>query len=445
MKWSVWGVCLVFIGCSASVQARNPEIVPAPLGTCNGTSWSSLVLGRTTVRDIKKQFKTSRSDLPMSQELSQPKEAPQKIFALFADKHDDSPLSALLLRYSGSGPNLAELSKALGTPLRNYYQTGRLEDWKLVTFPGRGIVAFELNEGGQNTVPLLMVCPPAAAAAVCRELQSSVQPVTERRDPHANDPRVMLFGSAFVRADLKGLELSNGERQTVERTMIDTTAGGTMRYVVGASGSYETNVRGDFKPDQGGSLEVTSTISGLGPYGLVTGTGSSRKSLPAAKDVAAMYSGINSTNYTVALYEALEQAASSFHNAMMASGPPPLPVIRAEQWQRLMDDLRERSRTLALSMPSSPSGPLSEEPPPAESVSVKPPRPAVPALSPATPASRPAPAQSLFTFQNGAQATGILLSFDGKTYTVATPKGMRRFRAAGIKSMQTLAPVLVQR
>ena len=441
MKWSVWGVCLVFIGCSASVQARNPEIVPAPLGTCNGTSWSSLVLGRTTVRDIKKQFKTSRSDLPMSQELSQPKEAPQKIFALFADKHDDSPLSALLLRYSGSGPNLAELSKALGTPLRNYYQTGRLEDWKLVTFPGRGIVAFELNEGGHNTVPLLMVCPPAAAAAVCRELQSSVQPVTERRDPHANDPRVMLFGSAFVRADLKGLELSNGERQAVERTMIDTTAGGTMRYVVGAPGSYETNVSGDFNSDRGGSLSVTSTISGLGPYGLVTGSGSSSKSLPAAKDLAGMSSGINSTYYTVALNEALEKASASFHDAIMASGPPALPVVRAAQWQRLTDDLRERSGALALSMPPLSSGPLSASALPAEIAPIKP---SLPAIS--TPAAPTSPrVQSLFTFQNGAQATGILLSFDGKTYTVATPKGMRRFRAAGIKSMQTLAPVLVQR
>ena len=53
--------------------------------------------------------------------------------------------------------------------------------------------------------------------------------------------------------------------------------------------------------------------------------------------------------------------------------------------------------------------------------------------------SRLDPAQSLFTFQNGAQTVGTLLSFDGSIYTISTPKGMRRFRAAGIKSIQTLA------
>lgn len=50
-----------------------------------------------------------------------------------------------------------------------------------------------------------------------------------------------------------------------------------------------------------------------------------------------------------------------------------------------------------------------------------------------------APPLSQFTFLNGSQATGTLIRFDGSTYTVSTPKGMRRFRAAGIKSIQTLA------
>ena len=58
---------------------------------------------------------------------------------------------------------------------------------------------------------------------------------------------------------------------------------------------------------------------------------------------------------------------------------------------------------------------------------------AMPVAVPA--AAAPAP-QSLFTFQNGTQTTGTLISFDGTLYTVSTPKGMRRFRAAGIKSIQ---------
>lgn len=50
-----------------------------------------------------------------------------------------------------------------------------------------------------------------------------------------------------------------------------------------------------------------------------------------------------------------------------------------------------------------------------------------------------APAQSLFTFANGAQTVGTLLGFDGLTYTVSTPEGMRQFKKAEITSIHALA------
>ena len=48
------------------------------------------------------------------------------------------------------------------------------------------------------------------------------------------------------------------------------------------------------------------------------------------------------------------------------------------------------------------------------------------------------PFHSLFTFANGAQTIGTMISFDGAVYTVNTPKGMRQFKAAAIKSIQIL-------
>ena len=133
--------------------------------------------------------------------------------------------------------------------------------------------------------------------------------------------------------------------------MIDTTAGGTMRYAVGASGSYVTNVSGYFTPDKGGSLSVACTISGYGPYGLITATGSSSKSLPAVKDAATAYGGVNSNNYTIALYEALEKASSSFRDVMAASGPPPIQTVRAQQWQQLVENFRDQSQATTTSSP----------------------------------------------------------------------------------------------
>ena len=46
---------------------------------------------------------------------------------------------------------------------------------------------------------------------------------------------------------------------------------------------------------------------------------------------------------------------------------------------------------------------------------------------------------SLFTFANGAQTVGTMTGVDGAVYTVSTPKGMRVFKAAAIKSIQVLA------
>lgn len=46
--------------------------------------------------------------------------------------------------------------------------------------------------------------------------------------------------------------------------------------------------------------------------------------------------------------------------------------------------------------------------------------------------------QSLFTFANGAQTVGTMTGFDGVVYAVNTPKGMRQFKAAAIKSIQIL-------
>ena len=429
------------------VFAKNPELVPAALETCGGATWSGLTMGRTTARDIKKQFRTGRSDLPMSQELSQPREARQKVFALYSDKHDDSLLSVILLRYSDDGPDLAALGRAMGAQEQDYYQNGRLEDWKLATFPSKGIVAFELTVYGRQTVPLIVLCAPSGVAAVCRGFSTSRQPVVERSDPHANEPRVMEFGTAAVNTDLKGLELNTGERQDVERTMIDTTAGGTMRYRVGAPGSYTTEVRGNFTPEKGGSLSVTSTISGFGPYGPISVSGSSDKSLPAVKDMATAYSGVNSTNYTIALYEALEKASSSFRDAMIASGPPPIQTVRLQKWQGLVEDFRAQRQATSDYIPAvggfagTPSrgggGPAERPLSPLTTRNLKPPVVAPASFAPASVVPS-APAQSLFTFANGAQAVGTLISFDGSTYTVSTTKGMRQFKKAAIVSIRTL-------
>ena len=75
---------------------------------------------------------------------------------------------------------------------------------------------------------------------------------------------------------------------------------------------------------------------------------------------------------------------------------------------------------------------------PAAPVPVPPVIPAVPAPVAAAPVSA---WQSLFTFSNGSQTVGTMLGFDGSTYTVSTPKGMRQFKKAWIISIRALAQV----
>lgn len=71
-------------------------------------------------------------------------------------------------------------------------------------------------------------------------------------------------------------------------------------------------------------------------------------------------------------------------------------------------------------------------------VSVPAPAPPVRPIAASSPPPRGPFFQSLFTFANGAQTVGTMTGFDGSVYTVSTPKGLRQFKAAAIKSIQVL-------
>jgi hypothetical protein len=144
----------------------------------------------------------------------------------------------------------------------------------------------------------------------------------------------MYFGTTRVNDNLQGnIKIDEKDIARQEREMKDATADGTMRYREGASGSYIVDASGSKKSNEVGSLNVTVTISGNGPYGPISAEGLGFASMPGGVELAL------DILYSKALKDATEMAQSNFAVAMKNAGLPPLPQVREESWRRAIGQL----------------------------------------------------------------------------------------------------------
>jgi hypothetical protein len=339
-----------------AVKRKPEDFVPADLNSFDGSSWAGLTLGQLTREDLQSQFKVKkdhhsflfikiRSETadPNAVQLSLPKNSPMQVFALFNGKGKDATLEAIRIDYAlGNAQETSDLEEAFHEKGANYYEAGRMEDWRIFAFH-RGVIAFVMSEAGRSSVPTLMLVSPQSLNASLNGLSREFQPVLVQNDPHANEPRVMEFGTVSFDVNLSGLYLKNKEKENIEDSMRSATAGGTMRYREGAPGGYTGSLSGTWTARKGGSITITFEIRGDGPYGPVQGTGTSYKSMPAIKKIEDEYSDTKSINYTVGLYEARANAEKEFKSNMLSSGPPPVETFRLASWQRLQEKFRQSS------------------------------------------------------------------------------------------------------
>lgn len=328
---------------SSGAKAKPGPLMPQNPANFNGKTWCGLTLGEMNWKQVKKTVRLSKSGRYLhSTEAVQPKDSTREVDLFFSPGDaEQARLCSFLLKHTGLAPTVAEAQHNLTAP-KTFYPRQRFEDWSLLTSPGKGIVFFTVN--GQ--APVVMMVPPAALSRLTVHLSSTRTPILVRRDAHAGEARVMEFGTVRVNDTIRGLlSVSPTERARRESEMKDTTARGTMRYRVGAPGSYTVDVTGTGNAAEGGNLTVTATIDGNSPYGPLHVARSSSSSWPKARkpgDVYLNQANLN-TYYTKAVLEATVAVESAFAAEMETAGPPPLAKVREDIWNAYIQTLAEAS------------------------------------------------------------------------------------------------------
>lgn len=337
---------LFLLALASTAQAKERPLWPVPaLSSFNGSSWGNLQLGRTTFKQVQENYETGKGAYEHSTELTQPKNTPIRVDCLWNKVGAHEVLSAITVRFDGNGPNRSEVQHLFDPDNKQseeIYMRGRYEDWKVVDFSPKGIAAFGLRSGDVETVPLLLLANPASLSALRQSLTETFMPVEERVDPYANRERVMEFGNIDITLD-DDLDLSDAERWRTRDRIKDAEAGGTIRYYRRGDGTYKVSMNGSKKRD-GGSVYVNVTISGEGPYGPLTASGSGSDTWKWRDKNKAKHDdeqGQVIDSYRAALRDARREAESAFAKAMRDAGPPSLDSIRDAQWTGLINAVRE--------------------------------------------------------------------------------------------------------
>lgn len=326
------------------VQSR-PQFEGEPLDTIGDKGWSELEFGVSTLATVKKNFDVSSSDLPNSTQFKQGKRPPREVHMMWGKEGKKSPLVAIALNYApGQELELSQLQAQLKQKGQSLYARQRFEEWRVQTFPDKGVIAWVKGKD-KPRVSFLMMVPSGQLRAWQRNqpLRVAATPVAVRVDPNANKPRIIEFGSTLVTFTFSGpYTMREQEKERQEDELKRRKLGGILQYRRGMAGSYDIDVGGSWKYDKGGTLNVTCTISGEGPYGPIRVSQSSSKTLNKALNGQGSIFGMSegNLNYNVALAEAQSGVERKAKMALDAQGPPSLSTLRQQAWDKMIAELR---------------------------------------------------------------------------------------------------------
>ncbi len=341
---SMGALLLSLLISATQVQAR-PQFEGAPLTAIGAKGWSGLEFGVSTLATVKKNFDVSRSDLPNSTQLKQGKNPPREVHMMWDKEGKKSPLVAIALNYApGKELELSQLQAQLKQKGQSLYARQRFDDWRVQTFPDKGVIAW-VQGTGKPRVSFLMMVPSGQLRAWQRKqpLRVAATPVAVRVDLNANKPRIIEFGSTLVTFTFSGpYTMRENEKERQEDELKRRKLGGILQYRRGMAGSYDIDVGGSWKYDKGGTLNVTCTISGEGPYGPIRVSQSSSKTLNKSLDSQGSVLGMSegNLNYNVALAEAQSGVERQAKSALAAQGPPSLSFLRQQVWDKMIAELR---------------------------------------------------------------------------------------------------------
>lgn len=336
------GITLVAAGLLLSVAYANSDLIPRPVTTFDGRSWSGIDVDVDKDADIKKKFRTTRGAVVPEALLVVSADDTIRVDALLDGRGANAVVRAIRVKYEGRRPTLRDFERELDERPVHYFPRVRHEPWHIAAFEKEGILALVMGDRAvPDRIESVLLMNPERIAAVLRRYDTNITPVTDVIDPGERWDRVLEYGriDAAIRisANNRPGELDRGTINRIERDAEDdmrySRGGGSIRYERNARGSYNISVSDDGFGDNGeAGFRVTATIQGETPYGSIS---ESAFSFRKFRD-----------DYRRRIMDLIREVQRDVENKVRdkirSLAPPPIETLRLEAEQQLWKDATGR-------------------------------------------------------------------------------------------------------
>ncbi len=304
-----------------SRRSRGAEpFTPPPIESFDGSSWAGATLLKTTQGELKKMFKTGRGVGPNSTELSQPKNAPSKVYALFTGKRKEDTLACFLVVYAASA-DWKPVETSLGGPGVVRYASGRTDDWRAEAYPTRGIVAQLLTQGGESRVAAALLTTPAQAEALANGLSKHPTEISAQKPRTAADD-VAGFGTVTVNFSSKGVGFDEQkERETLETMIKQRSPKSPLQFSPSSAGTYKLDISTEGNTKTGYSISITCDIAATTTEGELSGNHFTTIRVPGL-DSAKTSLDAGGIGYSIQVLSAMKTAEGQIQKELKSRKPP---------------------------------------------------------------------------------------------------------------------------
>lgn len=261
-------------------SAVADRLSPKSIDTFDGKSWAGLTLGNLTDSDLKQKYQTEKNAIrPEALRIATDKDSGVRVDALLDGRGGKAVMRAIRVEFDNP-PSIDQLSDALGEKPVPMYNRERHEDWRILAFVDRGVLAMDV----EGKVDTFVLCAPQRVGDALSVFYDRSVPVTVPADPGRNWDRVLRFNDVDVSVSLgsnRPSTLDYDWRRRVERRMQnegESTRRGSLRYGSGYSGRLRIEVSSDkFDKDGDARFSVAVSVSAGSPYGQINQSASSSK------------------------------------------------------------------------------------------------------------------------------------------------------------------------
>jgi opacity protein-like surface antigen len=331
LRRSLWLAPLVF---GASAAQAADRLQPQPIETFNGQSWAGLTLGEDTDGSIKRAFQTEKGAVrPEALKFVNDRRDGVRVDALLDGRGGKAVLRAIRVQYDDQYPDLQKLSETLAERPLELWPRERTEDWRVLAFMQRGVIAVVAGSGARQYTPIVFLCDPKRMAASLEDYEERETPIGRPFDPGQDWDRVVRFGQ--IRWDFSygknKPEEFNGfwQRDLKNRIEDDITDSRRLRYDSRVGGSVTVNMStGDFR-DGEAEFRFNITMHAQTPYGSVTKFGNESRKI----------SGNRRSRVHDLFRDAWRELEDEVVQAVRSFGPEPVSAARDRTLAVLMDAL----------------------------------------------------------------------------------------------------------